>query len=135
MATVGSLLFTRLSTFAALASVTGSKVYPVRAKQGATPPYLVYLTAGSPGRESKMAADTKIERPRLQVDVLSKSFDEIELVGQGVKDALNRWETSAGVPQIETTFFLGERDDWDAERGPDDLLRRILEFQLVVRTA
>ena len=112
---IEALIYTRLSGFAGLAALVGTRIYPNVAPQNVAAPYIVYrrVTAGRPGA---MQADTGIVRGRFQVDVFDGTFDGAAAVREQIRQALQRWR-SAGPPVVQATFLDTQIDLYEDDTG------------------
>lgn len=103
-------LFTRLSTFAGLTALVGTRIYPLIMPQGVVHPAVTYQRISST-RESCMVDDDGIVRSRFQVSVWANTFASARAIIDQVRQALQRWSTTG----VQDTFILAEYDLYDEE--------------------
>lgn len=106
--TIESVLYSRLTGFAGLSALVGSRVYPTKLKQDSDLPALVYwrVTAERP---AAMARDSGIVFARFQVGSFAKRFDDANDVRAQVRAALKRW-SDPGPPEVLDVFLQSEVD-------------------------
>ena len=101
-------IFTRLSTFAGLAALVSTRIYPVIMPQGAVKPAITYQLISST-RESCMVKDDGIVRARFQITAWGETFTGVKAVIEQVRQALQRWSTSG----VQDTYIDGQYDLYD----------------------
>lgn len=107
-------LYARLSGFAGLSALVGSRIYPLRAPQTAALPLVVFQRI-STIRWSAFGSDTGLARPRIQVTAWATTAMAAKSVKEQVRAALQRWRgTVAGVEILDATI-ADERDQYDQE--------------------
>lgn len=106
--TIETLLFTRLSTFAGLAALIGTRVYPNIAPQNATRPFVSYRRVTS-DRPPAMGSDSGVVRARFQFDTFADEIDSALAVRDQIRAALKRWR-DVGPPVVQDTFLVTEID-------------------------
>jgi Protein of unknown function (DUF3168) len=101
-------LFSRLSNFAGLTALVGTRVYPITAPQGGTLPCVVFQRI-SGNRVSAMGADREDKRCRFQFDCYASTPDDTRAVAEQVDAALRRYHGG----NIVDVFFSNENDFYD----------------------
>ena len=109
--TVEATLYTRLSTFAGLAALVGTRIYPLILPEGVAYPAVTYQRVATPPRESCMGVDVGLVRPRIQITVWGDTFAAVKAAAEQVRQALQRWSTTG----VQDTFLIGENDLYDEE--------------------
>lgn len=123
---IETALYDRLSNYAGLTALVGTRIYPVKAPQNVTDPFVTYfLVTASP--IGALAADTDIETPRYQVSGWSLSYDTAKSIGDQIKSALKRYTgTNDGVVIIDS-LYLNRVDLHDPET---DYHQDALDFEI-----
>lgn len=116
---IESALYTRLSTYAPLTALVGTRIYPLVAPQGTTLPYCVYRKV-SPGRQYTLDGYA-IERPRMQVSCYGATYGQAKGVAVQVTAAVESWaavgfgwqvgevdlhEKDTGLYHVPVDFFI-----------------------------
>ena len=91
-----SKIYGHLSTSAAVVAAVGTRIYPVRAPQDVTAPYIVYSRI-SGGQISGLSGYQTMENPRIQIDVFTTSYS----TAKGIADSIHSlMETASGYKSI-----------------------------------
>lgn len=110
--TVQALLHMRLSTFAGLTALVGTRVYPNIAPQNAARPYVAYRLV-SDIRPPAMGRDSGVARARFQFDAFADEpaggYDAADAIRVQIAAALKRWR-DAGPPVVQDTFLVSQID-------------------------
>lgn len=126
--TVEADLYTRLSGFAGLSALVGTRIYPQTIPQASAMPAVSYHRV-STVRTSAMGSDVTIARARFQVDVWTQDFDSTKAVARQVQAALQRYRGTATV-EILACFFLNEVDLYEPE---PEIFHQALDFEVNYR--
>lgn len=103
-----SFLFTKLN--ADVPSV-GGRIYPNHFKQDAATPKIRYAKiACIPYRQ--MGVDASIERQTFQIDIVGKTYAELQTTYNEVKASLLRWRDPGNV---QDTYFQDASEEYDSE--------------------
>lgn len=120
MAHLEVALFSRLSTFAGLTALVGTRVYPAPLPQSAVLPAVTFRKIDGP-RVSAMGSDTGLTHPRYQIDCFAETttgktalLGALDLAAQ-VRAALQRFRGTVAGVVIQDCFIADERD---IERDP-----------------
>jgi len=127
-------IFTRLSGFAGLLALVGSRIYPVELPQNVEMPAVNYQRVSAP-RVSAMGVDTGIVLARFQFDCWSGehadgtmgTFDETRAVAKQVRLALQRWRNTSGTI-VQDSFIVGDIDVPEPEPGT---YHAALDFKII----
>jgi len=134
---IESDLYDRLSGFAGLAALVGTRLYPNRLPEAVAYPALSWLRVSSI-RPIAMGSDSGIVRMRLQVDVWATGHDSMTAVAEQVRLALRRWRKTSGTEVLDC-FMDNEIDQFEADApdgaGRTGLFHRALDFELIYREA
>lgn len=106
-------IFSRLSGFAGLSALVGTRIGPNILPQSTTYPAISYRRV-SAERASAMGADPGNVRARFQVDVFAETYASARAVAEQVRQALQRWTNNSGTV-IQGTYYLNEVDLYEDE--------------------
>ncbi|MBV1929005.1 MAG: DUF3168 domain-containing protein [Gammaproteobacteria bacterium] len=120
---VGTDLFTRLTTDVAVNAIVSLRVYPGKFKQQGILPAVRYNRLSSVNYLT-MSVDTGIEKIRYQIDALAPTYAEADELRDAIKATLRRWKKAG----IQDTFFISESDIFDDETR---LYRVRMDFDIV----
>lgn len=119
------MLFTRLSTFAGLTALAGTRVYPSVAPQNVTAPFVTYRRI-SAVRRSGFGEDIGIVSARFQLDAIAQTYSSMRAVVEQIVLALQRWRSDLTNPVVIETFIENEyelyEDEPDLHHGAVDAL-------------
>ena len=124
LADVRKAIYSRLTDDAAIIAVAGSRVYPVRLKQGEKRASIVYQRISAVG-DMTMQGPVSLAQTRFQIDCWSDSADEATSLANLVKESLNGFQGQIGVGgnspvdrvRIQGIFFDSEREFYDDSNG------------------
>lgn len=105
---------------AALAGVTGGRIYPLTRPQGATLPCVTYQRVSGQSVQSHSGASGQA-RSRFQFDVWGRTYDDVAAAGDALRVALIGLRGALGVLQ------LNDHDEADPLTG---MVRRSLDFAI-----
>jgi hypothetical protein len=112
-------LYARLSGFAGLTALTGTRIYPMRAPATAGYPHVVYQRI-STVRPPAFGVDTGVANPRFQVTSWAATPVSAKTVKEQVRLALERWRgTLAGVT-VQDAYIAGEMDLVEEQQSVPD---------------
>lgn len=104
----------RLAGYAGLSALVSTRIYPVIAAQGATPPYVVHSRI-SGVRESAMGADTGVARARVQVSSYGLTYSSAKNVAKQSRLALQRYSGTIGADEILAIFVENDIDLYEED--------------------
>jgi hypothetical protein len=115
----GAALRAHLVASAVVAGLAGPRIYPSRLPQKPTLPAVVYNVV-SPGKlhSHDGGLNSKLARPRIQVDVWAVTYDEAQTLMEAIETALGGYVGPAGTSndRIEGAFVEdGGAGDHDEE--------------------
>lgn len=132
MSDIRKVIYTLLTADAGVSALVSTKVYPVRAPQTTTAPYITWHVINSePFGTKKSATDngqSKVDRFSLQINCFATDYTQTTNIGEAVRDAIDRVadQTISGVA-INGVDYNGEHDDYDDEVN---LHFKILEYSI-----
>jgi hypothetical protein len=121
---VGTDLYTRLTTDGGVSAIASTRVYPSQFKQQGTEPAIRYSRVSSVNYLT-MGVDAGIERIRYQIDAIASTYGEVDTLRDAIKSALRRWKKTG----IQDTYFISESDIFDSETGS---YRVRMDFDIIV---
>jgi hypothetical protein len=102
-------LYTRLTGFAGLSALAGTRIYAQLMPQDPTYPSVVYMRV-SAERETAMGADPGLVHSRFQLDAWSNVAKEARDVTEQIRLALERWRGTSGTTVIQDSFIDSQQD-------------------------
>ena len=114
MARIDQALFTRLSTYAGLAALVGTRVYPLRLPESLVLPAVVY-TRITGERESAIASDVGLAHGVWQFDAWAAKYDGARTVADEVLGALKRQEFTAASVDVLEALLEREHELYEPE--------------------
>ena len=106
MATASNAVYARLSGFAGLAALVGTRIYPGRVPQDAVLPFVSYVRIDEDGEEA-MGDDADHDETLFEVASIGASYDSAESVHEQVRGALRRFRGSYGAVTVHDCLFRG----------------------------
>lgn len=111
MPLIEETLYTRLSNYAGLTSLVGTRIYPMILPQGVTYPAVEYSRVGTYPRESCMISDVGVVRARYRITAWATTFTSVKSIANQIRLAMQRYTTTG----VQATFIIGEYDIYDDE--------------------
>lgn len=112
---IKAALVDRLSGFAELSALVGTRIFNVTAPQGTVRPYLVYRRSGTPPRLASLQGSSGRARARFQFDGWADSADSMDAVSTALRHALDGYRgLHAGVDMGGATL-MDEAEEYDVE--------------------
>lgn len=108
MATAQDGVYTRLSTFAGLTALQGTRTYPVAPVQDPTLPF-TWFRMISEVRISAMGADTGLVGTTWEVNAIDTTAEGSMAVAEQHRLALKRWRDSGASPEVKASFMVNRR--------------------------
>jgi len=108
---IGTLLYSRLTTDSGVSGIVSTRVYPVQLPQTPTLPAISY------GRISntEQAGTTALRETRYQIDCWAASYSGAQSLAMAVKAATEEWTDTDQTPGVKMTRVISEIDDYEAE--------------------
>lgn len=103
-----------LTDDADVAALVGTRVYPLRAEQGAARPYLVYQRISTP-RVRSHSGPSGLAYPRFQITAVADSYSAARSLANAVREALDGYSGDMGdAPGIRANAFVdNDADGWE----------------------
>jgi len=122
---VAKAMRARLIATDGVTALVGQRIYPGKAPQDATIPYLVYQRI-STTRFSTFSGASLIPESRMQIDIIASSQANAESIASAVRTSLDGYTgTSAGVVVLSSTVE-DEADGNETIDGSDSLYYRVV---------
>lgn len=102
-------LYQRLTGFAGLTALVGSRVTPHLLTQDTAYPSVTYFVVSAP-REAAMGSDPGIVHGRVQIDCWGLTYSDVVAVGEQVRAAFERLRTTLDTTVIMDSFLEDVRD-------------------------
>ncbi len=122
-------IYSQLSTYAGLAALTGTRIYPLLLPQDPTLPAVTYQTI-SRVMEEVRGAGPRYAETRVQIDCWAASYSSAKAVAEQVRAALQDYTGTmggaGGVPVLDGDM-TSETDVYE----PDALLHRVMVEALI----
>ena len=116
MADITQAVYDRLSNYSGLtALVPSTRMYPVRAEQKPTRPYLVFRHVGTEPRQGAFDGDIGIADPRITVDCYADTLASARAVSEQVRGAMQRWSGTHASVVVLDSQIEDEFDDYDED--------------------
>jgi len=106
-------LYTRLSGFAGLTALVGTRIYPNKFRQGTRQQSAIRYARIASERESTMSVDVGFVRETYQFDIVAATYSAARAIEKQLLAAIQRWR-DAGIG-LQDTFIGSVNDDWDDE--------------------
>lgn len=95
-----------------VASLVGSRIYPLFARQTAVKPFVIYQRISSERLHSH-SGTSGLARPRCQVRCVAGSYSELRSLATAVRVALDGYQGSVGTMRIDAITLENEIDSED----------------------
>lgn len=131
---IAPAIFSILSTDATLVAALGgsTKIYPMRAAQGITFPYIIYRKISTNANETKDGAST-LDVVRMQFDFYGEVFDTLYTIEERTRALLDQYRGTVEDVNIDSCVYLSENETWDDD---DDIHRISVDYSFRIhRTA
>jgi len=126
----------RLVADATMTGLVGNRIYPGRAPQKPTMPYLVYHRISTVRAATLDTGNAKVPEVRMQVDVIAASQSEVETIMNQMRLVMDNFRgTSAGVTVLGVSVD-DEQDQPEFYEGSDTVFyHSSLDFSIIYREA
>ncbi len=122
---LSTVIYSRLSGFAGLSALVGSRIYPNKLPQDPTFPAVRYQIIDEVPVHS-MQTTSGMREARVQVDVFDPDYSDVTAVSDQVELALGRWTDLAADPVVHDVKLMDSaryyEDDIELERKRFDFL-------------
>lgn len=106
MATASGALYARLSGFAGLAALVGTRIHPGLVPQTETMPYVAFVRIDEDGEEA-MGQDITEDETLFEVASMGATYDSAEAVHEQVRAALRRFRGPFGGVTVNDCMLRG----------------------------
>lgn len=126
----------RLIADATMAGLVGNRIYPGRAPQKPTMPYIVYHRISTVRAATLDTGNAKVPEVRIQCDVIASSQSEVETVLSRMRVVMDNFRgTSSGVTVLGVSVD-DEQDQPEFYEGSDTVFyHSSLDFSIIYREA
>lgn len=114
MANIEEALFARLSTFAGLTALIGTKIFPLRAPDDFSAPFVIYQKITGK-REQSHEGDSSLVHPRIQYSCWGINYGSAKLVSRQVVKALHAFKGVVSGVDIQFVEVDSEVDTFDED--------------------
>lgn len=126
----------RLIADATMTGLVGNRIYPGRAPQKPTMPYIVYHRISTVRAATLDTGNAKVPEVRIQCDVIASSQSEVETVLSRMRIVMDNFRgTSSGVTVLGVSVD-DEQDQPEFYEGSDTVFyHSSLDFSIIYREA
>jgi len=118
-------LYSRLSGFAGLTALVGTRIYPLKLEPGAALPAVSFQLIDAE-RDRLSGQDGVDHAARFQLDSWADTYESAKAVAAQVVAALDRWSGTVAGVVVNTSFIDSERDTFE-EQVADGVPRVLTE--------
>lgn len=104
---VGKAIYSAITGDGTLAGLVSTRVYPDRAVQQATLPYIIYTAIDTQPTDTKDGASA-LDIVRVQVDTFASTYDSANTISERVRTVLDRKTGTVGTLSIDSMHFVNE---------------------------
>jgi hypothetical protein len=116
MAEIGEVIYSKLTGYAGLAALVGTRVYPIQLPQRPTLPAVTYQRISTLPIHTRDNAHASLERPRFQFDCWGSSYAGARAVAQEMRNALATFPQASN-PRVDVALMQNEIDDYEPDIG------------------
>lgn len=126
----------RLIDDATMSGLVGTRIYPGRAPQNPTLPYIVYHRISTIRSATLDAGNTKVPEVRIQCDVIASTQSAVETILSQMRIVMDNFRgTSSGVTVLGVSV-IDEQDQPEFSEGSDTVFYfSSLDFSIIYREA
>ena len=106
---IGDAIYSILYNDATVQSYVSNKIYPLIATQGTVEPFITYQIISIVSRKNK-DRDVKLDIVRIQINVFSKDYEELNNITDAVRSALEYFSGTVEGEEIEIIIFEDQND-------------------------
>ena len=128
---IGAAIFKILGDDSTLLGLLGGvkKIYPLRAPQSETFPYVVYQKNSVSANDSKDGAST-LDVVRVQFDFYHDNFDLNYEISEQARTVLDKYRGTIGGISVDSCNYLTENEGWEDE---DDIYRISVDYSFRIK--
>jgi hypothetical protein len=135
MAAIGKGIFNLLSNNGTISSNVGTRIMPDVVNSTATSarvlPYITYdIMSVEPVGDKDITAggSALIDVFRVQVNIYSDTYGQLETLAAAVLATLNRYTGTANTIKIQSVDYLNQADDYEKDGGNKGIYARGMDF-------
>lgn len=121
-------LFNRLIGFPGVASLVGSRIFPLKMAPDTKLPAITYQRI-SGERVLSMDKDSGLAHPRIQFDAWGNSYAEVKKLAEQVRLALEGYRDMTSTVMINGVIYLGDTDLY-SEAESTEIYRVSMDFEV-----
>ena len=125
---IGKSIYYLLSNSANVSGIVSTKIYPLRVPQIKDFPAISYQQIANTPTDQKDAV-SGFDRIDVDINLWSKSYDQINTLAGYVRTALDRQSISSQGLTVNTIVFVREFDDFS---DPAEIYHKVLQFKFIV---
>ena len=108
---VETKIYSLLTGTTVVTTLLGTRIYPLKAPQTPTYPYMVYFRV-SGGQQNGLDGYLDLENPRIQFDIYSTSYSQAKTVVENVQTTMNGSTAFASVLLSDNDLYEDEVDKY-----------------------
>jgi hypothetical protein len=133
MAAIGKGIFNLLSNNGTISSNVGTRIMPdvVNSTAARVLPYITYdIMSVEPVGDKDITAggSALIDVFRVQVNIYSDTYGQLETLAAAVLATLNRYTGTANTIKIQSVDYLNQADDYEKDGGNKGIYARGMDF-------
>lgn len=137
---IGAFFLAWINSQAAIVALVGSRVSPQASATKDAYPKITYFRVGE-GRVSSLRGPSGLTTPRLQIEIHSRSYSEVQAIAKLIKGhkvagssptGLDGYRGTLGGVTVQAAIFNDQRDDYDepATATQFGVHRAVLDFTI-----
>lgn len=107
---IGKAVYAILTGDATVSGLVSTRVYPVRAPQDVSYPYVVYTPTNTTPTDTKDGV-SPLDVIGVQVDVYDDNYDDMVTLAGAIRNALDRYSGTAGGQAVQRIRLVSEVSD------------------------
>tara|TARA_R100000664_G_scaffold10621_1_gene17522 strand:+ start:1647 stop:2075 length:429 start_codon:yes stop_codon:yes gene_type:complete len=135
MAAIGKAIFNLLSNDSTISSNVGTRIMPmiINAKQSGARsfPYITYdILSVEPKADKDISAggDALIDSFRIQINIYSQEYSELETIAAAVMSTINRYSGTANTIKVQSVDYITSADEFEKDGGNNGIYGRAMDF-------
>jgi len=128
---IDEALYARLTGDAQVAAIVGTRVRPIKLKQGDSTPALSYFEVFGV-HETGLSGSHGAATSMFQIDCWGKGYAEVRNLGEKVRLALHNWRGTLGGTEVQGVYAVETQEDYDQDA---ELYRKIVECRIAYTEA
>jgi len=115
MATVKTALKDRLTSFAELSALVGTRIFNMQVPQGTVRPYIMFRRSRTPERLASLQGPSGRARPWFECEIWADSADSMEAVATALRHALDGYRGTVSGVEIGGATLVNEEERFFVE--------------------